>query len=362
MIQVLNVSPGVEGYTSLISGYAARGDVRNAFRIYDKMLASKLRPSSFTLSALMSSCLQSNQMHLARQLIESSLATCTGGQANEKEGLESLYGTYIINLAMRAKTSADLETVSGAYEAMMEKGLKPDVATTNAYLQCICDVTGDLDLAVKVFRTLESPDDFTHSILFTALGKQGQLQLAMQLYEERKRPLDTPAINSLLRGFVSSDAPLRTIQLFNYLLEGKEKGMKRNFTSPSVEAFVPNKITFTTLYAALLRSTRPASPDSAAKPSEGNPQLTYDASSNRFYEVADRTLEASQSKSQDNFVFSALPPLKYEILKSLFSSMRFRYNIEPDDVMVSTLNALFLAITKPVSGSGVNFRGTISTY
>lgn len=342
MIGVLDYPPGVEGYTSLIAGYASKGDVRNAFRIYEAMERNNIEANAYTLSALMNGCLEAKNLKLARKLIEI-------GKHKYPPSVSSLYGTYLIGLCKQSWTIKDIEYASSVYEDMLSLGHALDIATINAYIQGLCEVKRDIPSALQVFYNTSGnvePDDYTYSILFSALGKEGYLDDALQLFYRSGRYMDTPAINALLRAFLSSSEPLDAVRFFNHLANS-------SFTS---EVFVPNKITFTILFAALLRSTKSNINTDVEGDSFVKPYLAYDDSNKRFYEtsvpVNSQTLGGSRATLQQK----QLPRSKYDILKFLFSSMRIKYNIEPDDVMVSTINTLFTRITKGPN-SVVKFRG-----
>ena len=53
-----SVAPGVEAYSSLISGYAAACNEKGAFRIYSTMRRNGVSPRKFTLTALVDACLR----------------------------------------------------------------------------------------------------------------------------------------------------------------------------------------------------------------------------------------------------------------------------------------------------------------
>ena len=344
MIGVLDCPPGVEGYTSLIAGYASKGDIRNAFRVYELMDLNNIEANSFTLSALMNACIEARNMNLARRLLEI-------GRNRYPQIMSSLYGTYLIGLCKQSSTIRDIDYASSVYSDMLQRNYTLDIATINAYIQGLCEVKRDIPTALQVFYNISgniSPDDYTYSILFSALGKDGFLEDALRLYHCAHRYMDTPAINSLLRAFLSSAEPLDAIRFFNCLTQS-------NSTVAS-ETFTPNKITFTILFASLLKSTKATGTKDERVGSDRAPFLAYDDSGKRFYE----TVFFSSAKPARGAKLSApmigLPRSKYDILKLLFSTMRIKYNIEPDEVMVSTINTLFIHITKGPN-SIVSFQG-----
>ena len=71
-IQARAAAAGVEAYTSLIAGFAQRGDIYGAFNILDLMVSRGVTPNAQTLGALMNACMQSGQVGLlrARELLK----------------------------------------------------------------------------------------------------------------------------------------------------------------------------------------------------------------------------------------------------------------------------------------------------
>lgn len=362
IVTAFNFTPSVEGYTSIISGYALKGDTASALRVLHAMEAMNLRPNEKTLTALISSCMRSRDFARAKQLISSKLVD----NASRRE-LVSVYGSYLIGLCKSYReVTDDHENVCLTFKAMEEKGLIADMATLNAYMQFLCAVRQDVRAALELFHRIPSfglqADDYSYSIMFTALGKTGFIEEAFQLYQSSSTVLDTPAINSLLRALVSGPSPMHAVHVFN------------RFTSltsaTTIDGFSPNKITFTVLFAALLKDSR--SIEQPVKGDEFQP-LNFDSSENRFYEgsggsfdmlntAIDKAANSASfpraSGSADEYIrkLPKLPSSKYEILNLLYCTMRFKYDVIPDTVMVNTLNALVESITK-CACSTVSFKG-----
>jgi pentatricopeptide repeat protein len=137
---------------------------------------------------------------------------------------------------------------------MEENRLKPDTATMNAFIQALCSMLpARITDALLILRAMKiediQPDDYTYSILFTALGKEGYVDEALQLFRNTDRYMDTPALNSLLRAFISGPNPLQAIQIYNEIIS--QNSMIEN------GKFLPSKYTFTILYLAISRSICP---------------------------------------------------------------------------------------------------------
>jgi pentatricopeptide repeat protein len=283
------VAPGVEAYSSLISGYAAIGDDKGAFRTYTTMRREGILPNGFTLTALMDSCLRAGKAQRARQYLDSGVPALyeqpvvASGAGLEIEGqgqrklrttkkelalgaqeLTALHGAYVAGTARMAverieqarsyaarahgeensynnhdnvnssEYDAPSELLAAAQAAhsnsrlMLARaalaldemvntlGIAPDTVTMNAFLKALCAVCEGrprlIQEALLLFTAMKqpsttqkqtkqqqqatektgtaffvAPDDFTYSILFTAIGRAGYVSSALQLLQMRYR-------------------------------------------------------------------------------------------------------------------------------------------------------------------------------
>ena len=196
---------------------------------------------------------------------------------------------------------------------MKELGVCPDIYTMNSYLQALLEsdqtpnnkiiealiIYKEMQEQPKQMQTREQgvsmkpkPDKYTFSILFTALGRYGYTDLALELFrsssssvsateieklrtaETAETVIDVAVVNSLLRAEASGGRPMRTVQLFSELFNvtmpttiGQQQPTTRKaMSSPVVSSSsqqqraipvpAPNVITFTILFAAMANSIK----------------------------------------------------------------------------------------------------------
>ena len=309
------MSPSVEAYTSVVNGFAMRADVDGAFRTLNLMKQQRILPNSYTLTSLMSACLSAKKIMKAKLLLnDEKLFQLLEYRLTTRDKI-ALYGAYSIGLCQLHNQLWDrrdgidplllhhhqfdsnvikLRAVY-LYEAqlaligMERQGLTPDVATMNAFIQSHCvqhpsRVIDALTLIPSMQAVGITPDKFTYSILFTALGKYGYLNETLALFRmidassrssssrgssrssSTATVLDTSAFNSLLRSFVSGSSPLDCIKLFHHLTN-------KNDSIGVIEDFIPDKITFTILFLSIVKHL-----SSSSLSSSSDDHYDYDAS------------------------------------------------------------------------------------
>ena len=261
--------PGVEAYTSLLVGYTEKRDVDGAFSVLELMKTRGIAPNGYTLTALMTACLASGAEGRAKELLRRNNEIFFSKDASisstlRNEDLAALYGAYIIGVTKMYPKNNRWATkeIDSILKDMDYLRLLPDITTVNAYLQYLFGGEESRGAAgtSNVFKALKfaqatmangvSLDDYSYSILFTALGKEGYVEEALALYRSSPIQLDAPAVNSLLRAFVSGPNPLHAIDLFNELTS---HNTDESSEYSDVPVFIPTKITFTILFAALTR-------------------------------------------------------------------------------------------------------------
>ena len=186
----------------------------------------------------------------------------TSSQYLIMKDISVLHGSYVIGLCTLAVSSEDpddreMYLKEAQYEliTMEEKNLKPDTATMNAFIQALCAMTpARVTDALLILRAMKiediGPDDYTYSILFTALGKEGYIDEALQLFRSTDKVMDTPALNALLRAFIGGPNPLHAVQIYQDLVFANSSIIEQS-------QFLPSKYTFTILYLAISRSISP---------------------------------------------------------------------------------------------------------
>jgi pentatricopeptide repeat protein len=189
--------------------------------------------------------------------------------------LAVLHGSYVIGLCSLAVSAEDVEDreiylKEAQFEliAMEESKLKPDTATMNAFIQALCAMQpARVTDALLILRAMKieniGPDDYTYSILFTALGKEGFIDEALQLFRSTDRLMDTPALNALLRAFIGGPDPMQAVQIYQEMVSSNSSIIENGH-------FTPSKYTFTILFLAISRSLAPQKFASAPERKSGD--------------------------------------------------------------------------------------------
>ena len=284
----------------------------------------------------MTACINQRDLHRARQLISELDSLVSYNVTTELRS--ALYGAYVSGL-IKINDKGGMSQATRALEDMKRLNLSMDTATMNSYVQGLCTcqphrIQEAIDAVRKMAVDGPRPDSFTYSILFKALGRQGYEESALQFYRSLKSPLDGTAINSLLRSFLTCSDPLKAVKIFEQL-------SAHNHSSGAVEYFVPTKITYTILFTAIARAL---SPDKTIQVDQSTSEQllvlnTMEAEDDGISSLVD----GKESKNEISTV--GLSPSKCEsidaLVRRLFSEMRFEYDLEVDDVMLSVLNTLF---------------------
>jgi pentatricopeptide repeat protein len=207
-------NPGVEAYTSLLAGYASDGNIEDALRIYDLMKLKAVSPNAHTFTSLISACVNADRLDLAKDLI-SSFSDSSAVNYASKEIKSAIYGMYAVGLSKKPEGSG-MQEAKEVLEYMKSSGLSIDAATVNSYILSLCSsepalVPEALSFVQSAIENGMIPDEYTYSILFTALGKHGMIEEVNSIFLNASQvlhKLDAQAINSLLRALVSGAYPL----------------------------------------------------------------------------------------------------------------------------------------------------------
>ena len=323
------ISPGVEAYTSLITAYAERAMLGNAFKVLDLMAKRDIKPNKYTLTSLMNACFQAEDFVAAKSLLDKASKSSS---PMKQEHLQSLHGAYLAGLSKIPNTISNFDKISvikDAFLDILKMKIVPDTVTMNAFIQSLCrSEPSRIREAMEIVKAMINegfcPDDFTYSILFTALGEAGEVVEVKELYRKAKVKFDEPTVNSLLNAYASSPEPLVAITVF-------EDMTKRNYTNGEIEYFIPTKITYTILFSALSHAIAPVRMKLIKESDTDDVLLSDEVSIDPEKEASEGMIEGVIGKSAN-----------YDrIARKLFKSMRFDYDIELDDVLINVLNNLF---------------------
>lgn len=323
------ISPGVEAYTSLITAYAERAMLGNAFKVLDLMAKRDIKPNKYTLTSLMNACFQAEDFAAAKSLLDKASKSSS---PMKQEHLQSLHGAYLAGLSKIPNTISNFDKISvikDAFLDILKMKIVPDTVTMNAFIQSLCRsepsrICEAMEIVKAMINEGFCPDDFTYSILFTALGEAGKVVEVKELYRNAKVKFDEPTVNSLLNAYAASPEPLMAITLF-------EDMTKRNYTNGEIEYFIPTKITYTILFSALSHAIAPVRMKLIKESDRDDVLLSDEVSIDPEKEISEGMIEGVIGKSAN-----------YDrIARKLFKSMRFDYDIELDDVLTNVLNNLF---------------------
>ena len=494
--------PGVEAYTAVITGYAAQANAKRAFDLLHEMTSRGIYPNTYTITSLMTACVEANDMDRARTLLQLINGRRVNGlekvrrDNNYKSNVESndsseyddedegqcelaaLHGVYITILSRLADGSG-LAQAFGCLQDMRRMGLEPDTAALNSFIQSLFTAATNTSTSSSKTMTTSSasanapeiqnyssdtssssttttntsttsndgrdvkdrsrirqalsvlqdmlswgfqPDQYSYSILFSALGKHGMLHEALKLFRGATARsggttlLDEPAINALIGAFVV--APDYTSELMERSQGGITSsslsgttGSKMHLVDSSLgkaislydeltmrdrkkgitEVFVPTKVTYTILLAALARKLssisditgqrigtifidyddditgsthkttsalkykqQPSSSSTVTEKKDGTSDdivMSNDSSSNTAVDSSNdentHNTNNSMKENSDKLIGSIRSETVDALLLRLFSDMRFEYDIVLDSYVISALNNLFSVAFKP---------------
>ena len=425
---VLEVLPGVEAFTALIRAHASEGDGGAGIRVYNLMLSREVQPNDLTENAYISSLIASRKLDTARQILHKKIIAFESSEATESTfSLKMVFSAYILGTCKLFHEVDEpflrerlLDESQRALVDMDRLHIMPDVRVMNAFLDCIGDSTRPYklqEMVTLVWLMVDcgiSPDEFSYNSLFSALGKGGAVDTLVRLLPlvKNRHFVDTVTVNSFMRGLVSTEHPLDTIdayyRLFNATKPDEESAPVARPGNSNI-VFQPTKVTFTILFLAIVSSLRqqdktslePANPRKQLAELMNPPSgLLFSDTDGRFYErsKSDEIQTNSTNNSQatveidPGFAFlvsentppSSLPLLSLTngsyslasieicsslvsaisgnsnnkqtesatklssysenpdvLLKRLYRDMRFRLQIEPDEVTFTVLKTLF---------------------
>lgn len=401
-----------------------QGNVAEAFRILNFMISKEILPNSYTLTALMKTCVTKGDWERARELLTIGahaklcvfstcyvitcifsgllmsiplfkcnftptrystnevliLSNCEGNNYMVSSSMKAakpsadmnmrlsstatpyltskelavLHGSYVIGLCSLAVSAEDvgdreiyLKEAQFELIAMEESKLKPDTATMNAFIQALCAMQpARVTDALLILRAMKieniGPDDYTYSILFTALGKEGFIDEALQLFRSTDRLMDTPALNALLRAFIGGPDPMQAVQIYQEMVSSNSSIIENG-------QFTPSKYTFTILFLAISRSISPLKFASAPERRSGDVAVRDRRTKPKplRYLSVPRTATGQQTSTSnataagdvvvDTTMRNIPPPMQAlsvlgEVVKSIGNKLNAKMKVQPDPV------------------------------
>lgn len=349
--------PGIEAYTSLITGYASIGNTKDSCRIFNLMKEKGVTPNSVALSSLINACVKGKKFNLAKSLLE-----------EYPEFGKILYCSYVTGLSGLVIAEDDVSIRSAYIKEstralfVMEKNkLLPDLPTLNTFIHALCTHSvSNIDTALLIYTIMIKlkihPDDYTYSILFTALGRVNgnYIDYALAIFDNSPNPIvDLPAINAFLRACSNGNYPLLTVDLFDEIISAKNvndgAGMNKSQNKFIKDKILPDILTFSSIFVSILRQITPSKRDMNKINSPNLFQL-LDSEAVPFSSCLqqndiEKVLQLSMRNKRRNHTTKDIDKL----LRKFYTMMRYEYDIDADDVLLRLFTTIFTEQAKQVN-------------
>ncbi|KAF9599687.1 hypothetical protein IFM89_001633 [Coptis chinensis] len=209
-------------WTAMIGGYAEKGDVDEAFNLFNAMEATTEKPDLVTVVALLSACGQTGSIDLGRWINRYAISNGFGNSIMVCNALIDMYskcGSMIdareIFLSMPERTVVSWTTMIAGYALngkfekalclfyqMVESGSKPNHVTFLAVLQA-CIHGGILEKGLECFALMTevykiSPTLEHYACMADLFGRKGKLKEAFQFIKDMPMEPDAGVWGALL--------------------------------------------------------------------------------------------------------------------------------------------------------------------
>ncbi|OVA13735.1 Pentatricopeptide repeat [Macleaya cordata] len=202
-------------WTAMINGYAERGDLEEAFELFNAMEEAGEKPDLVTLIALLSACGQTGNLELGRWInryvilknFRKTVIVCNalmdmyskcGSMNDARELFQSMPERTIVSWTTMISGSAlngEFKEALDIFSQMVDLGIKPNHITFLAVLQA-CTHAGFLekgwecfDLMKKVYKM--NPRLEHYACMAGLLGRKGKLKEALEFIQ--KMPIEPDA-------------------------------------------------------------------------------------------------------------------------------------------------------------------------
>ncbi|KAF9161182.1 hypothetical protein DFQ26_004787 [Actinomortierella ambigua] len=171
------IEPTIAIYSALIDVYAKSGNLREAQKAYQEILAAGLTPTAATFGPMLEAVGRMGDYEMTKQLAEQMNASGVASNA------------YTLNALLQA-TVTDPEWSLEVFEQMTrQEGIEPSVANYNMLLRTF-RLHGDLDGAFRVYRWWRTrdghlrPNEKTFSTLLSLFADRGEVEGGEALWDE----------------------------------------------------------------------------------------------------------------------------------------------------------------------------------
>ena len=212
--------PNVEAYTQLLDSYAKAGDMNKAMAVIQTMTQRSVQPNTVTYTCLIAGLGRSQRLDEAKRM----LAFMAG------KGLPPSTVTYnaLISALIASAKSGDISIDVAVDQSllllreMMNSGVRPNGVTAAALVEAMgyCE-PGRIESATLFVEMLEKKkiipagDLQVATALIRACGLTGELQMAVRFFRKLKTP-DVVAINAFMDACHRCDRHNLAVDTFNY--------------------------------------------------------------------------------------------------------------------------------------------------
>ena len=353
--------PTVEAFISLITGYSHKNDVVSAFKVLELMSTYGILPNSYTLTSLITTCVNANDFRTAKQIISNN----TYHSLLSPDEISIVYGSLISGLCRKSlqmhNSNPNINTninekeyekrLQYFFEAqiqllnLIKLNLKPNIFTINSVLNVFCTIIpSGIKYALKLYRSMIidniQPNQYTYSILLNGLGKQGYAIEALHLYQTAEK--DSNNNIDTLRSLVNEVNKN----------SNKKTNLDKNINIKS-DFLILNKIykNRKQKYYSIINSNNNSSVSTTIRDFinwADNIDNIKDIENFIKRKQIENELKLKMNNN-NNKLFKNMN--SNQLLNYLYRTMKYRYMIDTDERMITTLNALF-ALTIATNNNG----------
>lgn len=231
----------VATYNALIVGSARLGRLRDAFRVYDTMVAARVAPNLETYNALLKGCARASQPDRAFEILEKM----------KKDGNVKPNAISYNFVVVACGRVGDTDRAFQVSKQMQKEGIRLNVVTNNNLLEACCNA-GRLERAFIMVKNMIQkqgvrPNSHTYNALIRGCGRWGQLDAALRLLTSMRKAGVSPTVvtySVAVDACARAGGPTAVDQAFELVDEMQKYGLE------------PNIVTYNSLIHACARAKR----------------------------------------------------------------------------------------------------------
>ncbi|CAH8298694.1 unnamed protein product [Eruca vesicaria subsp. sativa] len=268
-------------YTILIAGWCKLRRIDTAERLLSEMIESGIEPNVVTYNVLLNGICRTASLHPEERFEKNVRSAEKVFDEMRERGIEPDVTSFSIVLHMYSRAHKS-ELSLDKLKLMKVKGISPTVETYTSVVKCLCSC-GRLEEAEELLEEMVgdgiSPSSATYNCFFKEYKGRKDVSGAMDLYKKMRGGLcevNTRTYNVLLGAFVNlgkmeiveeiwcdlrgsvTGPDLDSYTCLVHGLCGKEKWREAcgYFVEMIERGFLPQKVTFETLYKGLIQSNK----------------------------------------------------------------------------------------------------------